>query len=71
MTTLNVTIDGMTCGGCSASVQRALQSLDGVDSISISLEDGCAIIGFDDTRLTPGAILDAIDDAGFDAVIAV
>ncbi|MEO6527671.1 MAG: heavy-metal-associated domain-containing protein, partial [Gemmatimonadaceae bacterium] len=30
MTQANLTIDGMHCGGCIASVQRALESIDGV-----------------------------------------
>lgn len=69
MTTLNLTIEGMTCGGCSASVQRALQALDGVALMSISHEDGHAVVSFDDTRLSQQHILDAIEEAGFDVAI--
>ena len=66
MTTLILTIEGMTCGGCTASIQKVLQGLDGVASISVSLEEKNAVIGFDEEKLSSQAIIDAIEEAGFD-----
>jgi copper chaperone CopZ len=48
--TLNVT--GMSCNGCRTSVERSLQKLDGVQTVSVSLNPAEAIVSFDADRLT-------------------
>ncbi len=70
-TQYSIKIDGMTCGGCTASVQRALQALDGVSSISISLADGLAVVGYQDELINIDSIVTAIEDAGFDVTDCV
>ena len=32
-----VEINGMTCGGCVKSVEKALQSIDGVETVNVTL----------------------------------
>lgn len=66
MTTKTFNISGMTCGGCAASVQKALQAVDGVQSISVSLENQQAVISFDEAIVSVQALSEAIEDAGFD-----
>lgn len=34
-----VYIEGMMCNHCTAHVQKALEALDGVESVEVSLED--------------------------------
>lgn len=41
---LRFRIDGMTCGACSARAQRALSNMPGVESASVSLAGGTALI---------------------------
>ena len=41
---ITLSIDGMMCGHCEASVREALDSIDGVEVISVSHVDGCAVI---------------------------
>lgn len=69
MTTLHLSILDMTCGGCTASVQKAVQALDGITSISIDLPSRQAVIGYDEAQIDQDAILQAIDDAGFEPEI--
>ena len=64
-----IKIDGMTCGGCVASVYSATADIDGLDDISIELIDNQATVTFDDSKTNIEAIVSAIDDAGFDATI--
>lgn len=66
MTTKTFNISGITCGGCTASVQKALQAVDGVQSISVSLENQQAVISFDEAIVSVQALSEAIEDAGFD-----
>lgn len=65
-----INIDGMTCGGCVASIHNATADIDGLDDISIELSDNRATVSFDDTKTSAEAIAAAIDDAGFDAAVA-
>lgn len=68
MQNAHIQIDGMTCTGCIA-VQKALQAQTGVSSISISLEDGVAGVGYDEALVNQQQLLDAIEAAGFDATL--
>ncbi|MDN3453474.1 MULTISPECIES: cation transporter [unclassified Psychrobacter] len=65
-----IKIDGMTCGGCVASVHTATADIDGLDDISIELLDNQATVTFDDSKTSADAIASAIEDAGFDATVA-
>ncbi|MFW2176885.1 MULTISPECIES: heavy-metal-associated domain-containing protein [unclassified Moraxella] len=63
-----INIDGMTCGGCVKSVQTALSQLDGVQNVSVSLEQKNATIDYDDSKIDMDKLTQAIEDAGFDVV---
>ena len=39
---VRLTVEGMTCGSCVASVEGALKTLDGVTAVRVSLEQGTA-----------------------------
>ena len=60
-----IPVDGMTCGGCVKSVERALTHVAGVTSAMASLEAKNVNIEFD-SRLANRAQLDhVISKAGF------
>ena len=67
MHTNTIKVEGMTCGGCVASVKRALQALDGVAKVDVSLEREEASIEYDPSRVNEARLRSAIEDAGFDA----
>ncbi|GLA49900.1 hypothetical protein AnigIFM63604_005900 [Aspergillus niger] len=64
-----VSIDGMTCGACTSSIQNAFSGVDGVVQFNISLLAERAIITHDPTTLTSKQIVSIIDDAGFDTTV--
>ena len=66
MKQIKIKIEGMTCGGCVSSVQNALQAVVGVEAISVSLEDGLAVVAYDESDCDVPAIVEAIEEAGFD-----
>ena len=66
MKQIKIKIEGMTCGGCVSSVQKALQAVVGVEAISVSLEDGLAVVAYDESDCDVSAIVEAIEEAGFD-----
>ncbi len=57
----------MSCMHCVASVKSALCELDGVNSAEVSLENGCACVDYDESKVSPEAMKSAIDDIGFEA----
>ena len=65
-----IKIEGMTCGGCVASVHNATADIDGLDDISIELADNQATVTFDGTKTSAEKIAAAIDETGFDATVA-
>ena len=67
MQTLKFDVHGMTCGGCTGSVQRALSKIDGVSHVDVSLSSGSATLEADTTRVTPGQIEAAISGLGYQA----
>ncbi|BDT93169.1 heavy-metal-associated domain-containing protein [Nocardia sputorum] len=44
MSTTTVTVTGMTCGGCAASVRTEIGRLDGVGSVAVDLADGLVTV---------------------------
>lgn len=67
MSALTFDIKGMSCGGCVAGVSRALEKLDGVTDVHVSLQPGQATLQADPARVTPAQIAMAISKLGYPA----
>ncbi len=67
METVDLKIEGMTCGGCVKSVTRVLSGVAGVASAEVSLEEGRAQVSFDPARTGVAAMKQAVERAGFKA----
>lgn len=67
MQTLSFDVSGMTCGGCTGSVQRALSKMDGVSHAEVTLRPGVATVVADPARVTPAQIESAITGLGYPA----
>lgn len=65
MTSTILEIDGMTCGGCVASVTRVLSGLPGVTRAEVSLEKAQAVVEHDPTTAPVPTLRSAVEDAGF------
>ena len=61
-----IPIEGMTCGGCTSSVEKALGARDGITTATASLEGANVEVEFDPAIIIQGQIEQAIRDAGFD-----
>ena len=66
METVTINVQGMTCGGCVASVTRVLKAVPGVDQVDVALVPGQATVRYDATKVTVPALKSAIVDAGYD-----
>lgn len=63
--TKTITIKGMMCPHCKASVEKALQALDGAETVTVSLEAGTAVV---EGNAADEAMKQAVTDAGFEVV---
>ena len=68
MENVTLKVQGMTCGGCVASVTRVLKSVPGVSDVAVTLQPGVANVTFDPARTQAPALRAAIEDAGYDVV---
>lgn len=62
LTTL--TVPGMTCGHCEASVTKEVSNVSGVASVEVDLTTKLVTVA--GSNLDRAALVEAIDEAGFD-----
>ncbi|KAK7207572.1 E1-E2 ATPase-domain-containing protein [Myxozyma melibiosi] len=62
-------VQGMTCGACTSAITNAVQSVEGVDSVAVSLITERAQVVHDEDSVSSEAVREAIEDCGFDAQI--
>ena len=63
-------VTGMTCAACAAHVEKAAHSLDGVDSAAVNLMLGTLVCSYDADKVTPQAIISAVEASGYGAAPA-
>jgi copper chaperone len=68
MESVTIPIEGMTCGGCVANVERVLKAIGGVHSVQVSLQPGQAKVEYAPGQVDPARLRSAIEDAGYDVV---
>jgi copper chaperone CopZ len=68
MQQLDVTVRGMSCGHCVASVRQALEATDGITVDRVTV--GSATVQYDPATVQPEHVVARIKEAGFDASIA-
>ena len=63
-------VTGMTCAACAAHVEKAANSLDGVDSAAVNLMLGTLVCSYNADKVTPQAIISAVEATGYGAAPA-
>jgi len=63
-------ITGMTCSACSAHVEKAVDKLNGIHSVSVSLLSNSMVVEFDEVVLSADEIVKAVERAGYGAAVA-
>lgn len=58
-------VTGMTCGGCTSNVTRALVAIDGVNNVNVSLAGGEAKVDFDEHITSAEKLIAAVQEAGY------
>ena len=66
--TLKIEIEGMTCGGCAATVERAIGELPGIVALSADANTDSLRLSFYPETFDRDRVRSRIEDAGFDVV---
>ncbi len=64
MNSVNLIIQGMTCSHCTAAVEKALMSVEGVEQVKVTLEPGGAVVKGSANR---DALIHAVEEEGYEA----
>ncbi len=69
--TVHLRIYGMTCASCSGTIESTLRKMPGIAEASVNLMMETAKVRYDTAHIPgPRAIVEAIEDCGFDVVLA-
>lgn len=64
-------VTGMTCGACSARVEKAVNKLEGTSHVQVNLLTGSMMIERDEGKLKVADIEEAVSKAGYSAKLSV
>ena len=65
MNKIVLNIEGMHCAACSAAVEKSVGKLKGIESVSVNLTAGNALIYFDEALIGTDEMIEAVNNAGF------
>jgi copper chaperone len=65
---LTIHVEGMSCQHCVKRVKNAIQSIEGVSNVEVSLEQKSAVILFDETKVKISTIAEAVEETGYHVV---
>jgi copper chaperone len=63
--TLQLTVTGMTCGGCENAVKFSLTQIKGVQEVAASFKQEIVDVTFDEKMVTPEVIRTTIEGLGY------
>ncbi|MGI6658167.1 MAG: heavy-metal-associated domain-containing protein [Dethiobacteraceae bacterium] len=63
---LILSISGMTCNHCKMRVEKALKTLDGVESVAVDVQAGRAEVQYDPAKISGEVLKNAVTDAGYE-----
>jgi P-type Cu+ transporter len=64
-------VSGMSCSACSASVEKSVKKVEGVQSVNVSLLSNSMTVDYDNAVADPGKIIQAVTEAGYNASVFV
>ena len=63
----SIPIEGMSCNACVASIKKELKSLDALEGVEVSLQHRNATVFYEEGKITPQQVQDAINEIGYKA----
>ncbi|OAV69757.1 Copper-exporting P-type ATPase A [Bacteroidales bacterium Barb4] len=66
--TVKFRTENMTCGGCAGKIKKAVSALEGVSDVSANLEARIVSVSYDDQKVNPDQLKEAIQAIKYEAV---
>ncbi|AVM53209.1 Cu2+-exporting ATPase [Bacteroides zoogleoformans] len=66
----NFPVQGMSCASCAARIDKTLNHQPGVSKAAVNYVSGMATVEYDSTQCSPETLQKAVQDAGYDLLIA-
>ncbi|WP_295154787.1 heavy-metal-associated domain-containing protein [uncultured Brachyspira sp.] len=66
MKNVTIKIKGMGCQNCVNAVNEELSSLEGISKVNVSLENACAEVEYDETKVNTDKMLEAIKELEYE-----
>ena len=66
---IHLSVEGMTCASCVASVESSLKSVEGVEAVNVDLMNGNVYVSFDSDKVDVSKAIAAIDSVGYKASV--
>lgn len=63
-----IKVEGMSCGHCVMRVKKAIEGIEGVKKVDVSLEDKQAVVEFDEGKTDVEKIKAAVRETGYEPV---
>src|SRR5438445_11423825 len=67
--TVALAVKGWTCGSCAVSTRIALKKLEGVQEVKTDHEKAEAVVTYDDSKVTPQLLVQAVERIGYSATV--
>jgi mercuric ion binding protein len=67
--TVTLSVPGMFCEMCPATVSKALKKLNGVEKVTASFQTKEAVVTFDDAKTSVDALRNATANAGYPSTV--
>ncbi|KKG09236.1 COP associated protein [Methanosarcina sp. 2.H.A.1B.4] len=68
MTQETIKVEGMSCGHCVMRVKKAIEGLEGVTKVDVSLENKQAVVEFDEGKIDVEKIKAVVKETGYEPV---
>ncbi len=63
-----IRVEGMSCSHCVQAVGNAINALDGVSKVEVSLDSNTAEVEYDESKVDSEKLYLAVENIGFDVV---
>lgn len=63
--TIQLKVEGMSCGHCVNAIETGVSTLAGVDTVSVNLQQSTVNVEYDNSKLNKTDISQAIEEAGY------
>lgn len=68
MQTITLNVKGMSCGHCVKAVEGSVGELEGVDQVSVNLDEALVEVSFNEAQVSSDRIKETIEDQGYDVI---